>query len=84
LAAFINSSFSVSFIFLISIICWALLKETFSLKFLSSFYEIIIASFYKPFSVLALISLNSIAEITPISAFFGESKVPIFLNFKSI
>lgn len=40
-----------------------------------------IASYFIPFSVLALISLNSIAEITPTSPLAGEPKVPIFIKY---
>ena len=39
-----------------------------------------IASYFIPFSVLALISLNSIAEITPTSPLAGEPKVPLFIK----
>ena len=75
-AVFIISSLSVSFNFLSSISYYGLLITIFSLKILRSFSEIIIASYYNPFSVFALISLNSIAEITPTSPLIGDPKVP--------
>jgi len=76
LAVFIISSLSVSFNLFSSINYYGLFITTFSLRFLSSFSDIIIASYCKPFSVFALISLNSIAEITPTSPFIGVKKLP--------